>query len=159
MGHCGDRPVQGRIHVNDERPSPQVKLRMKRRGMLGLAAATVAFGCLTAHTNGALPPAQGKIRFQVLYVGHSQTPREKDFVDLLEKYFVKVGRGELDAFREKDVEGYDAVILDYGELKIVGNTIQTPKVPFGDRYSRPTVTIGAAGALVCGRLKLKTGYL
>lgn len=121
--------------------------------------ATVALSCLTAHATEPLPSAQGKTSLAVLYVGYPQTSREKDFVDFLEKHFVKVGRGNLDAFRESDVDGYDAVILDYGELKIVKNAIQCPKVPFGDRYSRPTVTIGATGALVCDRLKLKTGYL
>jgi hypothetical protein len=127
--------------------------------MLGLAVATVALNCLTAHATEAVPPAQGKISLAVLYVGYPQTSREKDFVDFLEKHFVKVGRGNLDAFRESDVEGYDAVILDYGELKIVKNAIQTPKLPFRDGYSRPTLTIGATGALVCNMLKLKTGYL
>jgi hypothetical protein len=34
-----------------------------------------------------------------------------------------------------------------------------PKTVVSKQYNRPTVTIGATGALVCERLRLKTGYL
>ena len=132
---------------------------MRKHRLLGFALATVVFISMAAYPEEGARGAPDKIGLKVLYVGHSQTPRHKDFADFLEQHFVKVGRGDLDAFRESDVEGYDAVVLDYGELRIVGNTIQSPKVPFSDRYSRPTVTIGATGALVCDMLRLKTGYL
>lgn len=28
-----------------------------------------------------------------------------------------------------------------------------------EEYSRPAITVGVAGALMCGALRLKTGYL
>jgi hypothetical protein len=121
-------------------------------------AGTETITAQSARTEGA-ERTEGKINLRVLYAGHPQTPRMKDFVEFLEKSFVKVGQGDLDAFRERDAEGYDVVILDYGELKIIGNSIYSPKVPFSERYSRATVTIGATGALVSDSLKLKTGYL
>jgi len=131
-----------------------------RRGVLThlVLAATVS-ACLVARPGRAAQPSPGKVGLKVLYVGYPETPRQKDFVGFLEQHFAKVGQGDLDKFGEQDVEGYDVVILDYGELKIAGNRIVSPKAPVGQGYSRPTVTIGATGGLVCGMLKLKTGYL
>jgi hypothetical protein len=118
-----------------------------------------AFCCWTTHAGEGAATVPGKSALRVAYFGPAQTPREKDFVELLEKHFAKVARGELNSFREADATGQDVVILDYGELKIVNNAIQCPKIPFGERYARPTLTVGATGALVCDMLRLRTGYL
>lgn len=134
-------------------------MKTKTRSLLSLALATTFLGSLAVNHGGRAQAAPEKIRLRVLYVGHPQTPREKDFVECLQKHFVKVGKGDLDKFGEKDAEGYDVVILDYSGLVIKDNAILFPAPPFGDSYSRPTVTVGATGALVCGGLRLKTGYL
>ncbi|MGO8927801.1 MAG: hypothetical protein ACLQU3_13045 [Limisphaerales bacterium] len=108
---------------------------------------------------GKVDTASSKIDLRVIYFGHPQSPRAKDFVGFLEKHFSKVGQGDLDTFRESEAAGYDVTILDYDELKVVTNYIQMPKTIVSKQYLRPTVTIGATGALVCERLGLKTGYL
>jgi hypothetical protein len=119
-------------------------------GALFLLATSAAAGA------GAASP---KIGLRVIYFGHPQSPRAKDFVGFLEQHFSKVGQGDLDTFREPDAAGYDVTILDYDELKIVNKHIQMPKTIVSKQYLRPTVTIGATGAMVCNRLGWKTGYL
>jgi hypothetical protein len=136
-----------------------VKAACSRRSALHLVLAAAALWCIgtSAAENGATTPA--KIELRVIYFGHLQSPRAKDFVQFLDQHFAKVEQGDLDAFRETDGAGYDVTILDYGELKIVNRSIQLPPNPVSRRYSGPTLTVGATGALICGRLGLKTGYL
>ncbi len=103
--------------------------------------------------------AEDKPSLRVIYFGKPQSARQKDFVGFLRQHFVKVDRGDLAAFSEKEAEGYDVVLLDYDELRIANNAIQMPRIPFTAKCSRPIMTLGATGALVCERLRLKTGYL
>jgi len=124
-----------------------------------LILAAEAFFFLAGSMAGGVDTALPKIELRVIYFGHPQTPRAKDFVGFLEEHFSKVGQGNLDTFRESEAAGYDVTILDYDELKVVTNHIQMPKIIVSTQYNRPTVTIGATGALVCGRLGLNTGYL
>ncbi len=111
-----------------------------------------------AATEGVVP-APEKIELRVVYFGHPGTPRAKDFAEFLNQHFSKVGQGDLDKFRETDAADYDVTLLDYDELKVISNRIQMPKVMVSREFARPTVTIGATGALVCQRMGLKTGYL
>lgn len=132
---------------------------MRRRHVFGLAMVAIVFCRAAAYAGDSAPPSQGKIRLNVLFVGHSGTPRYKEFAELLDKHFAKVGQGDLAKFRQQNVQGYDVVVMDYDELKIVNDRIVSPKVPFDAAYSRPTVTIGATAGFLCSALKLKTGYL
>ena len=118
-----------------------------------------AFFALGASAAEGVDTASPKIDLRVIYFGHPHTPRAKDFVGFLEEHFSKVGQGDLDTFRESEAASYDVTILDYDQLKVVTNHIQMPKIIVSKQYSRPTVTIGATGAMVCERLRLKTGYL
>ena len=124
-----------------------------------LMLAVGAFSVLATSAAGGVDTASPKIELRVIYFGHPQTPRAKDFVGFLEKHFSKVGQGDLDTFRESDAAGYDVTLLDYDELKVVNNRIQMPKTVVSKQYIRPTVTIGAMGALVSQQLGFQTGYL
>lgn len=124
---------------------------------LNLAAGS--FFALAAPAAAGADAAAPKLELRVIYFGHPQSSRAKDFVGFLEEHFSKVGQGDLDTFRESEAASYDVTILDYDELKIVTNHIQMPKIIVSKQYNRPTVTIGATGAMVCERLRLKTGYL
>jgi hypothetical protein len=124
-----------------------------------LILAAGAFVALAASAGEGVDTASPRIDLRVIYFGHPQSPRAKDFVGFLEKHFSKVGQGDLGTFRESEAAAYDVTILDYDELKVVTNHIQMPKIVVSKQYNRPTVTIGATGALVCERLGLKTGYL
>jgi hypothetical protein len=132
---------------------------MKKRGVFAAALATMAMSLWTPHGVEGADAAREKISLRVLYVGEPGTEREKDFVGFLEKHFAKVGKADLEKVEAKDGDGFDVVIVDYSGLTIKGNAIITPRVAFGRGYSRPILTIGAAGALVCDNLGLKTGYL
>ena len=124
-----------------------------------LVMAAGAFFVLATSAAEDVDTVSPKIGLRVIYLGHPQSPRARDFVGFLEKHFRKVGQGDLDTFRESDGASYDVTILDYDELKVVNNHIRMPKTIVSRQYLRPTVTIGATGALVCERLGLKTGYL
>ncbi len=130
-----------------------------RREALFVLVVTAAFFHLVSCDGEGVKAGAGQVKLRVLYVGYPGTEREKDFVSLLEKHFTKVGKADLDKVEVKDADGFDVAILDYGELIIKGNAIVSPRVVFGREYSRPVLTIGAAGALVCDSLGLKTGYL
>lgn len=124
-----------------------------------LILAVGAFFDLATSAAGGADTASPKTDVRVIYFGHLQSARAQDFVGFLEKHFSKVGQGDLDTFRESEAAGYDVTILDYDEVKVVTNHIQMPKTIVSKKYLRPTVTIGATGALVCEQLGLKTGYL
>lgn len=132
---------------------------MKKQALLVLGVPGLVLFYLASLSCEEATPAEGKVNLRVLYVGEPDTDREKDFVGFLEKHFAKAGKADLEKVEAKDAEGFDVVIVDYSELTIKGNAIVTPRMPFGRGYSRPILTIGAAGALVCDSLGLKTGYL
>jgi hypothetical protein len=132
---------------------------MRSKGFAVIAVVAVTFWCVIAYLDTCTAAEGHKVKLRVLYVGHPDSDREKDFVGLLEKHFVKVGKADLEKFEVQDAKDYDVTIADYSGLTIKGNTILTPRMPFGVLYSRPVLTIGAAGALVSGSLGLKTGYL
>lgn len=132
---------------------------MQKRSVLAAALATTAICLWTPQGAEAVEAAREKIALRVLYVGEPNTDREKDFVGFLEKHFTKVGKADLEKVEVKDAEGFDVVVMDYGGLTIKGNAIVTPRMALDRYYSRPVMTIGAAGALACDMLGLKTGYL
>jgi len=95
-----------------------------------------------------------KIDLKLLFAGQPSTPRAREFVEFLSRHFASVQAGDIENFTDDQARGFDVVLVDYG-----GKTFNWPKVKVGDTYSRPTITIGVPGALLCGNLRLKTGYL
>jgi hypothetical protein len=119
----------------------------------------VCLAGVAENTAQAAEATNAKEPLRVIYFGELKSARGKDFVSFLESHFVKVGSGELAKFRPAAANDYDVVIMDYGEVKVANNRIQLPDVPFGKGYSRPTMMLGASGALMCGNMGLKTAYL
>ncbi len=134
-------------------------LLFRASARLCLTLAVLACAGLFCVAAGAPSASAEKLNLRVLYCGQPESPRAKDFVEFLRKHFTQVEEAGLDTFRESDTANFDVVLLDYDELKVVSRRIQFPKVIVSKQFTRPTVTIGATGALVCGRLGLKTGYL
>ncbi|MHC4395666.1 MAG: hypothetical protein ACYS1A_08415 [Planctomycetota bacterium] len=95
-----------------------------------------------------------KIDLQILYVGHPNSSREKDFVQFLAEHFTQVKTGDLNEFKEDQANGFDVIILDYD-----GEGLKAPRPKLSSEYTRPTVTVGVAGARICSGMSLKTGYL
>lgn len=95
-----------------------------------------------------------KFSLRILYVGHPDSAREKDFVSFLTKQFKAVETADLKDFNEGQTDGFDVTILDYD-----GDGLKSPRPNISRNFSRPMVTVGVAGALMCSRWNLKSGYL
>lgn len=95
-----------------------------------------------------------KINLRILYVGHPQSEREKEYVHFLRSHFKEVSTGDLKTFKEHQTEGYNVIIMDYD-----GRCFDAPYPTLNIEYTRPTVTIAGVGGLIGSRLNLKTGYL
>ena len=95
-----------------------------------------------------------KIDLRILYVGHPDSAREKDFVNFLTKQFKAVETADLKDFNEGQTDGFDVTILDYD-----GDGFKSPRPNISRNFSRPMFTVGVAGALMSFRWNLKTGYL
>jgi opacity protein-like surface antigen len=133
--------------------SPGVK-RIGIVSMLaGLLLALSASAASQAQSSSA-PAVAEKSRLRILYAGYPGTDREKDFVGFLKKYFEVVRTGNLATFKEADTQGFDVTLLDWD-----WNDLQGPKPMVSESFSRPVVTVGVPGALICRQWKLKTGYL
>jgi hypothetical protein len=96
----------------------------------------------------------GAAGLRVFYAGHPEGEREKDFVQFLSKHFKQVGTGDLVKFKEEQAEYFDVVILDYD-----GDGFKAPRPKLSPEYTRPTMTIGVAGSVICSNMSLKTEYL
>jgi hypothetical protein len=100
------------------------------------------------------PPAPELGQLRILYAGHPDSDREKDFVQFLGAYFATVKTADLAAFKEKDAEGFDVTILDYD-----GDGFKAPRPNISLGFSKPLITMGVPGGLMCSGWRLKLGYL
>jgi hypothetical protein len=100
------------------------------------------------------PDSMTKQNLRILYVSNPGSDRAKDFEGFLSKHFATVKTGDLKAFRESDSEDFDVTILDYD-----GDGFKISKPQISPNFSRPVVTVGVMGGLLCSNLRLKTGYL
>lgn len=91
---------------------------------------------------------------RILYAGHPGSPREKDFVGFLRAHFAVVETGDLAAFNGSQSDGFDVTLLDYD-----GDGFKAPRPRLPEGFSRPILTIGVPGGLMCSQWRLKTGYL
>ncbi len=128
---------------------------MKRSGSLWPVVVLGAALCLGLGPRLAAQNAPGNpFPLRILYVGHPGSEREADFVAFLKPHFRQVDTGDLARFTPQQAAGADVILLDYD-----GDGFKAPSVRLPDDYSRPTLTIGVAGAFLCSRHRLKTGYL
>jgi hypothetical protein len=93
-------------------------------------------------------------KLRLLYMGRPGTDREKDFVGFLKKYFDVVQTGNLQTFKEADTQGFDVTLLDWD-----WNEFKGPRPKLSENFSRPLMTLGVPGGLICSQWRLKTGYL
>jgi hypothetical protein len=108
-----------------------------------------------SHAQSQSAPAAAEMsKLRILYAGHPGSDREKDFVEFLKKYFDVVQTGNLETFKEADTQGFDVTLLDWD-----WNDIKGPKPKVSESFSRPVVTLGVPGGLICRQWRLKPGYL
>ena len=101
-----------------------------------------------------------KLPLKILYVGLSDTDREKDFVSFLSRHFAEVKSMDLETFKEEKTQGSDVVILDKDGIQWGsdgGQPLSDYRV--SNAYTKPTVTLGIPGAFWASRMDLKTGYM
>jgi len=90
----------------------------------------------------------------ILYAGHPGSERERNFVEFLSKHFGTVKTGDLQTFKEADTQGFDVTLLDWD-----WNEFKGPRPTVSASFSRPVMTLGVPGGLICLQWRLKTGYL
>jgi hypothetical protein len=125
---------------------------------VGIAAAValpmVLLAGARSQAQAAAQPEAQKSSLRILYAGHPGSDREKDFVAFLRKHFEVVQTGNLETFQEADTQGFDVTLLDWD-----WNQLRGPRPTVSESFSRPLVTLGVPGGLICGQWRLKTGYL
>jgi len=120
--------------------------------LIVLAGTTLCQATDQAGPAAASPPWNRSLR--ILYAGRPGSEREKDFVGFLKKYFDVVQTGNLQTFQEADTQGFDVTLLDWD-----WNEFKVPRPKISESFSRPLITLGVPGGLICSQGRLKTGYL
>ena len=77
-----------------------------------------------------------------------------DFLQLLRAHFRQVDTADLATFNGSQAAKDDVVLLDYD-----GDVFKAPRPKLAADYSRPTVTLGVPGGMICMVLGLKSGYM
>jgi hypothetical protein len=98
--------------------------------------------------------AQVNRSLKVLYAGRPGSDREKDFSKFLREHFDSVQTGNLETFQEADTQGFHVTLLDWD-----WNEPNGPRPSVSEGFSRPIITLGVAGGLICRQWRLKTGYM
>ena len=102
----------------------------------------------------------GKISLRILYVGLTNTERQKDFVSFLSANFSEVKAVNLYTFREEQTNDSDVVILDKDGIQWASEGDKPLRdLRVSNQYSRPTLSLGIPGAFWTDRMRLKTGYM
>jgi hypothetical protein len=96
----------------------------------------------------------GKIGLKILYAGHPGSEREEALVTFLREHFAAVQTCDLEGFKEDQAEGFAVTVMDYDSV-----AFKAPPFRVSQGFFRPLMTIGVAGAFVCGNLSLKMDYL
>jgi hypothetical protein len=125
----------------------------KRIGVVW-ATVTLLAGAASYAQSQTTPAAPELGQLRILYAGHPDSEREKDFVQFLGQYFNTVKTADLSAFKETDTEGFDVTILDYD-----GDGFKAPRPNISLGFSKPLLTVGVPGGLMCSGWRLKLGYL
>jgi hypothetical protein len=115
-----------------------------------LILALVACG-IAQRAQAAYDP--GKIALRILYVGVPGSEREKDFLFFLKTHFQEAASADIGKFSEDQANNFDVILFDYE-----GDAFKAKRLRLSQAYKRATVTIGVYGSLMCGDLRLKTGY-
>ena len=120
---------------------------------------------------GPSQAAQGepeRIPLSVLYLGTSAEsstskrspeesgPRFESFERFLDEHFLEAAALDRDDFLPGDEEGYDVVLLDWGQQDIDIMKMDEVESPLGAReeWTTPTVLLGSAGLLIAGPWEL-----
>jgi hypothetical protein len=130
---------------------------IRRAGATFVLSASLALPLVSTGSHGQSPsaPAAGAMsKLRLLYAGRPGSDREKDFVTFLKKHFDVVQTGNLETFKEADTQGVDVTLLDW-DLPV----LKGPCPALSENFSRPVITLGVHGSVLCSRWRLKMTYL
>ena len=128
---------------------------VRKRSVVSAALLAVLLAGTWSRGQSPSAPAVAEVsKFRILYAGRPGSDREKDFVSFLKKYFEVVQTGNLQTFKEADTQGFDVTLLDWD-----WNEFKGPRPRISESFSRPVITLGVPGGLICRRWQLKPGYL
>jgi len=122
--------------------------------VLAALLAVLSAGTWCRAQSQSAPAASEVSKLRILYVGHSGSDREREFVAFLKRYFEVVQTGNLQTFQEADTQGFDVTLLDWDT-----NEFKGPRPKISETFSRPMITLGVPGGLIASQWGLKTGYL
>ena len=136
--------------------------------LLALTAGPRDMNCLRSSGTGS-PTAAEQADIKVLYAGHVDSARAKDFTSFLGQHFAKVTAIDLGKVRDADARGYDVVLIDWTSIyprdkdgKISNDNrglLTIPSIQLSRDFDRPTVLIGAAGGQFSHGRQLKIDWL
>lgn len=136
-----------------------VAMRSHFGSLLPIVGAMLLAFCLTYPAQGQATTASSrKIDLRILYAGHPGSEREADFLAFLGQNFRQVKAMDLAAVTGKE-DDFDVVVFDHDGDYFSDSKIKAPQVRLPQGYSRPTLTVGVPGAMICGQMRLKTRYL
>jgi hypothetical protein len=122
-----------------------------------LALATGATFTLLAGAVGASSPGHLD-QLKVLFVGES-ADRTKVFEGFLAQNVGQVATTSRHTFKPAEAEGYDVVLLDWGQSEQARDERSSGRSPLGAReqWSKPTVLLGSAGLNLAVVWKVRGG--
>jgi hypothetical protein len=132
----------------------------------GLLAAALAAWAVSGQTASAAE----KVNLRVLYAGNPGSPRTKDFVSFLGRYFAQVGETNYETFKADEAKEFDVVVFDWTSMyprdkdgKIAPNgagiNYSWRSTRLSPDFDRPAVLIGKVGDYLTRSLRLKIDNL
>lgn len=96
--------------------------------------------------------AEEKLPLNVLYVGSTDTPRGKEYVEFLQRVCQGARGASIGEFDPRSAHSFHAIVLDWSEDGTLA--------PLGDRdaWNKPAVLIGSAGRLLAEKWQLSGGF-
>ena len=98
-------------------------------------------------------------KLKVLYLRDSGESRPQHFEGFLRENVAEVKIIARTAFKQSDAEGFDVVLLDWGQSNTSGEERKTGRSPLGERatWNKPTVLLGSAGLNLAVVWKVRGG--
>jgi len=115
--------------------------------------AVLSAGARSRAQSQSASPTGEVSKLRILYAGRPGSDREKGFVTFLQEHFDTVRTGDLRTFQEADTRNVDVTLLDWD-----WNELNGPRPRLSESFSRPVMTLGVPGGVICDNWRLKTGY-
>lgn len=104
----------------------------------------------------SVPQEQEKLPLKVLYVGNIDTPRGREYVELLGRAFQDCKGAARIGFDPKTAADFDVVLLDWSQQDQPYQDLPKAASPLGERdaWTKPAVLLGSAGLLLATQWRL-----